>query len=158
MIGRDVSASCRALNSIRAELTRSVGVCPYQRTAARATWDGLRAASRANSTVPPAKCAGDAISRRARSSHSGAGFGPRVCRCSKLGSSIKNPSSTTRLRSGSDSLAAQCSKADDARDVRRSRRAMVCHYFVKGAVTYHDLAASAARPHLGTCLLRPQAD
>lgn len=44
------------------------------------------------------------------------------------------------------------------RDVRRSRRAMVCHYFVKGAVTYHDLAASAARPHLGTCLLRPQAD
>ena len=44
------------------------------------------------------------------------------------------------------------------RDVHRSRRAMVCHYFVQGAVTYHDLAASAARPHLGTCLLRPQAD
>jgi len=42
-------------------------------------------------------------------------------------------------------------------DVRRSRRAMVSHYFVKGAVTYHDLAASAARPHLGTCLLRPDA-
>ena len=44
------------------------------------------------------------------------------------------------------------------RDVTRSRRAMVCHYFVKGAVTYHDLAASAARPHLGTCLLRPPTD
>ncbi len=44
------------------------------------------------------------------------------------------------------------------RDVRLSRRAVVCHYFVKGAVTYHDLAASAARPHLGTCLLRPNHD
>ncbi|MDB6169965.1 MAG: hypothetical protein JWM88_2829 [Verrucomicrobia bacterium] len=42
------------------------------------------------------------------------------------------------------------------RDLRRSRRAMVSHYFVKGAVTYHDLASSAARPHLGTCLLRGQ--
>jgi hypothetical protein len=43
-------------------------------------------------------------------------------------------------------------------DVRLSRRALVCHYFVKGAVTYHDLAASPARPHLGTCLLRKQED
>ncbi|MDB6093654.1 MAG: hypothetical protein JWM32_1216 [Verrucomicrobia bacterium] len=41
------------------------------------------------------------------------------------------------------------------RDLQRSRRALVCHYFVKGAVTYHDLASSRARPHLGTCLLRP---
>lgn len=44
------------------------------------------------------------------------------------------------------------------RDVRHSRKAMVCHYFVKGAVTYHDLASTAARPHLGTCLLRKQDD
>jgi hypothetical protein len=43
-------------------------------------------------------------------------------------------------------------------EVRFSRRALVCHYFVKGAVTYHDLAASPARPHLGTCLLRKQED
>jgi hypothetical protein len=31
-------------------------------------------------------------------------------------------------------------------------------YFVKGAVTYHDLANSLARPHSGTCLLRKQAE
>jgi ectoine hydroxylase-related dioxygenase (phytanoyl-CoA dioxygenase family) len=44
------------------------------------------------------------------------------------------------------------------RDLQRSRKAMVCHYFVKGAVTYHDLANSLARPHSGTCLLRKQAE
>lgn len=44
------------------------------------------------------------------------------------------------------------------RNLKLSRRAMVCHYFVKGAVTYHDLASSIARPHLGTCLLRKQED
>jgi ectoine hydroxylase-related dioxygenase (phytanoyl-CoA dioxygenase family) len=44
------------------------------------------------------------------------------------------------------------------RNLKFSRRAMVCHYFVKGAVTYHDLANSLARPHSGTCLLRKQED
>ena len=39
-----------------------------------------------------------------------------------------------------------------------TRRAMVCHYFVKGAVTYHDLAAASARPHLGTCLVPASAN
>jgi hypothetical protein len=40
------------------------------------------------------------------------------------------------------------------RDVRLSRHATVCHYFVKGAVSYHDLAGCAARSHTGTCLVR----
>jgi hypothetical protein len=38
-------------------------------------------------------------------------------------------------------------------DVKRSRRALVCHYFVHGAVTYHDLSGSRARGHTGTCLV-----
>jgi ectoine hydroxylase-related dioxygenase (phytanoyl-CoA dioxygenase family) len=44
------------------------------------------------------------------------------------------------------------------KNMQLSRRAMVCHYFVKGAVTYHDLASSLAHPHTGTCLLRKQDD
>jgi ectoine hydroxylase-related dioxygenase (phytanoyl-CoA dioxygenase family) len=41
------------------------------------------------------------------------------------------------------------------RDVRLSRKAVVCHYFVKGAFAYHDLAASwSKRQYFGTCLLR----
>jgi ectoine hydroxylase-related dioxygenase (phytanoyl-CoA dioxygenase family) len=40
-------------------------------------------------------------------------------------------------------------------DLRLSRRSMVCHYFVKGAVTYHDLSGQEAHEHTGTCMLRP---
>ncbi len=41
------------------------------------------------------------------------------------------------------------------RDVRLSRKAVVCHFFVKGSFVYHDLAASrSTRQYLGTCLLR----
>jgi len=36
---------------------------------------------------------------------------------------------------------------------RLSRRALVCHYFVEGAVCYHDLSANEARPFSGTCLV-----
>ena len=39
------------------------------------------------------------------------------------------------------------------RDVRLSRKALVCHYFVKGATAYHDLNGIAAREHTGTCLV-----
>ena len=39
------------------------------------------------------------------------------------------------------------------RDLRHSRRALVSHYFVRGAVCYHDFAASRPKPFLGTCLL-----
>ncbi|HVU26065.1 MAG TPA: phytanoyl-CoA dioxygenase family protein [Opitutus sp.] len=39
-------------------------------------------------------------------------------------------------------------------DLRLSRRSIVCHYFVKGAVTYHDLSGAAAHEHTGTCMLR----
>ena len=39
------------------------------------------------------------------------------------------------------------------RDVKHSRRAIVNHYFVKGAHCYHDLAASQPRPFAGTCLV-----
>lgn len=38
-------------------------------------------------------------------------------------------------------------------DVRHSRKALVSHYFVRGAVTYHELSAQRARPHTGTCLV-----
>ena len=34
-----------------------------------------------------------------------------------------------------------------------SRKALVCHYFVEGAVCYHDLSANVARPFSGTCLV-----
>ncbi len=39
------------------------------------------------------------------------------------------------------------------RDVRHSRKAVVCHYFVKGVVTYHDLTGCAAHEHTGTCMV-----
>ncbi|HWA87849.1 MAG TPA: phytanoyl-CoA dioxygenase family protein [Opitutus sp.] len=39
-------------------------------------------------------------------------------------------------------------------DLRLSRHSLVAHYFVKGAVTYHDLSGSAAHEHTGTCMLR----
>lgn len=39
-----------------------------------------------------------------------------------------------------------------------SRKALVSHYFVHGAVTYHDLSGRRAASHTGTCLLRPQKD
>ncbi len=41
------------------------------------------------------------------------------------------------------------------RDIQLSRRAVVCHFFVKGAFVYHDLAASRSRQqYMSTCLLR----
>jgi len=41
------------------------------------------------------------------------------------------------------------------KDVTRSRRAMVSHYFAKGSFVYHDLAsARSMQQYLGTCLLR----
>ncbi|MEO5961666.1 MAG: phytanoyl-CoA dioxygenase family protein, partial [Opitutaceae bacterium] len=44
------------------------------------------------------------------------------------------------------------------RNLRLTRKAMVAHYFVHGAVTYHDLSGKPAQTHSGTCLLRPQRD
>jgi hypothetical protein len=39
--------------------------------------------------------------------------------------------------------------------VARSRKAVVCHFFVKRAFVYHDLAAARSKQqYLGTCLLR----
>lgn len=35
-----------------------------------------------------------------------------------------------------------------------SRHALVSHYFVQGAVTYHDLSGMIAREHTGTCIVR----
>lgn len=41
------------------------------------------------------------------------------------------------------------------RDLKYSRKAVVCHFFVKGAFVYHDLAAARSRQqYMGTCLLR----
>lgn len=41
------------------------------------------------------------------------------------------------------------------RDLRHSRKAVVCHFFVKGSFVYHDLAAARSRQqYMGTCLLR----
>jgi len=43
----------------------------------------------------------------------------------------------------------------DRRDLMLSRKSVVCHFFVKGAFVYHDLAASRSKQqYLGTCLLR----
>jgi hypothetical protein len=43
------------------------------------------------------------------------------------------------------------------RNMRLSRRAVVCHFFVKGSFVYHDLAASRSRQqYMGTCLLRDE--
>ena len=44
------------------------------------------------------------------------------------------------------------------RNIQLSRKALVCHFFVKGSFTYHDLSASETKPYSGTCLLRPQDD
>lgn len=41
------------------------------------------------------------------------------------------------------------------RNMQLSRKALVCHFFVKGSFTYHDLSASETKPYSGTCLLRP---
>jgi hypothetical protein len=44
------------------------------------------------------------------------------------------------------------------RNMQLSRRAVVCHYFVKGSFAYHDLAAAwSKQQYLGTCLLRDHA-
>ena len=44
------------------------------------------------------------------------------------------------------------------RNVQLSRRAVVCHYFVKGSFAYHDLAAAwSKQQYFGTCLLRDDA-
>ncbi len=44
------------------------------------------------------------------------------------------------------------------RNVQLSRRAVVCHYFVKGSFAYHDLAAAwSKQQYFGTCLLRDEA-
>lgn len=41
------------------------------------------------------------------------------------------------------------------RNLELTRRALVCHYFVKGAFVYHDLAATRSKQqYMGTCLLR----
>ncbi len=42
------------------------------------------------------------------------------------------------------------------RNMALSRRAVVCHFFVKGSFAYHDLSASETKPYSGTCLLREQ--
>ena len=41
------------------------------------------------------------------------------------------------------------------RNMQLSRKAMVCHFFVKGSFVYHDLAATRSmQQYVGTCLLR----
>jgi phytanoyl-CoA dioxygenase PhyH len=41
------------------------------------------------------------------------------------------------------------------RNLQFSRKAVVCHFFVKGAFVYHDLAAARSRQqYMGTCVLR----
>jgi hypothetical protein len=42
------------------------------------------------------------------------------------------------------------------RNLQLSRKALVCHFFVKGSFAYHDLSASETKPYSGTCLLRTQ--
>ncbi len=42
------------------------------------------------------------------------------------------------------------------RNLQLSRKALVCHFFVKGSFAYHDLSASETKPYSGTCLLRAQ--
>lgn len=39
------------------------------------------------------------------------------------------------------------------KNVQYSRKAVVCHYFVQGAVSYHDLSGLPAREHSGTCIV-----
>lgn len=44
------------------------------------------------------------------------------------------------------------------RDLAHSRRAVVCHFFVKGAFVYHDLSAMRSRQqYMSTCMLRDEA-
>jgi hypothetical protein len=38
-------------------------------------------------------------------------------------------------------------------DLKYSRRALVSHYFARGAVCYHDFAASRPKPFAGTCIV-----
>ncbi len=40
------------------------------------------------------------------------------------------------------------------RNLQLTRKALVCHYYVHGAVAYHDSSGGLAREHSGTCLLR----
>jgi len=41
------------------------------------------------------------------------------------------------------------------RNLQLSRKALVCHFYAKGAFVYHDLAASISKKqYMGTCLLR----
>jgi len=41
------------------------------------------------------------------------------------------------------------------RDMRLTRKALVCHFYTKGVFVYHDLASSRSKQqYLGTCLLR----
>jgi ectoine hydroxylase-related dioxygenase (phytanoyl-CoA dioxygenase family) len=41
------------------------------------------------------------------------------------------------------------------RDLQLSRKAVVCHFFGKGAFVYHDLSAARSRQqYMGTCMLR----
>ena len=43
------------------------------------------------------------------------------------------------------------------RNVQLSRKSLVCHFFVKGAFVYHDLAAARSKQqYVGTCLLRDE--
>jgi hypothetical protein len=39
------------------------------------------------------------------------------------------------------------------RNLKYSRKALVNHYFVEGAICYHDLSASNPKPYSGTCLV-----
>ena len=44
------------------------------------------------------------------------------------------------------------------KNMQLSRKALVCHFFGKGAFVYHDLASSRSKQqYLGTCLLRDRA-
>ena len=41
------------------------------------------------------------------------------------------------------------------KNLQLSRKALVCHYYAKGAFVYHDLSASISKKqYMGTCLLR----
>lgn len=39
------------------------------------------------------------------------------------------------------------------KNLKYSRKSIVCHYFVEGTFNYHDLSAKRARPHGGTCMI-----
>lgn len=39
------------------------------------------------------------------------------------------------------------------KDPQYSRKSVVCHYFVKGAISYHDLSGVLSRKNTGTCLI-----